>query len=78
MGSLTLTPAFDADTFQYAATTTNATNTVTATGNGTVALRLNGADMPGASATWVKGINTLEVIVSDSVGSVTYTIKVTK
>lgn len=78
MGSLALTPAFDADVFQYAATTTNATNTVTATGDGVVSLRLNGADMAGTSATWVKGTNTIEVIVSDGAGSVTYTVKVTK
>ena len=59
IGALTLTPTFDPDTTEYTATTTNATNTVTATpeDNGATTTILNG-ETPidnGTAATWLMG-----------------------
>lgn len=81
IGSLTLTPAFDADTTTYAATTTNATNTVTATAplGATVTITANGtAVSSGDSVTWNAGENTVAVTVSNGTQSTSYTVTVTK
>ena len=82
IGSLTLTPAFDGAVTEYTATTTNATNTVTATpaDSGAVVAILNGSTPVenGKAATWQTGVNTLTVQVTNGGESKTYTVTVTK
>lgn len=82
LGSLTLSPAFSTNVTEYTATTTNATNTITATAadeDATVAITAN--DTPvvsGQAATWEEGENTVEVVVTNGTASKTYTVTVTK
>ena len=82
IGSLTLTPAFSADTTEYTAETTNATNAITATGaNGTtVTISVNGtAHTSGEAATWTTGANNVVITVSKAgLTSTAYTVVVTK
>lgn len=82
IGSLTLTPAFDADTISYTATTENATNTITATAAEgiTVAIKNGDTDVEsGAAATWEDGENTVTITASaDGMATTTYTVVVTK
>ena len=83
IGSLTLTPAFDADTTSYTATTTSATNTVTATpvatNDAVVTIEFNSHDYEsGDSLTWDTGENTVDVVVTNHGQSKTYTVVVTK
>ncbi len=82
IGSLTLTPAFDATVTSYAVTTENNTNTVTATAkdeDATVSIKANGtAVTSGSAATWITGANTVEVKVTNGDYSKTYTVAVTK
>ena len=85
IGSLTLTPEFDPDVTEYTATTTNASNKVTATAadpTATIEI-LNGETEVenGQSASWSVGDNTLTVKVSDGRGPTvekTYTVTVTR
>lgn len=77
IGNLSLTPVFDKDVTSYTATTSNATNTITATvsQSGTATITVNGSAIEnGGSATWETGENTVTV----TVGSKTYTVTVTK
>lgn len=82
IGSLILEPAFDKDVLEYTTTTTNATNTVTATPtseDATVTI-LNG-ETPvesGSAATWEEGENILSIEVANGEESQTYTVTVTK
>ena len=81
IGSLALSPAFAAGTYEYTATTSNATNVinVTAPAGANVVLIVNGNSLAnGGSATWEDGDNDVLVTVSDSTGSNTYKITVTK
>lgn len=81
IGSLTLNPTFAAGTYEYTATTSNATNVinVTAPAGANVVLIVNGNSLAnGGSATWEDGDNDVLVTVSDSTGSNTYKITVTK
>lgn len=82
IGSLTLTPSFDADVASYTASTTNATNTVTATGaeGVSVAITVNDTEISsGDSATWDAGENTVTIVASGTgMTSTTYTVTVTK
>ena len=82
LGSLTLSPAFDADTTSYTAATTNATNTVTATAadsNATIAITNGSTTVAnGSAATWTDGANTLTIIVTSGTATKTYTVTVTK
>lgn len=82
IGSLTLTPAFDAAVTSYTATTENNTNTVTATAkdeDATVSIKVNDtAITSGSAATWNAGANTVEVNVTNGDYSKTYTVTVTK
>ena len=81
IGSVTLTPAFDPGIRHYTATTSNATNTITATGadSATVVIK-NGSTTvtSGSSATWTAGEN--DVTITATMGGITttYTVKVTK
>jgi hypothetical protein len=82
IGALTLTPAFDSDTASYIATTSNATNMVTATPedeNAEVTI-LNGETEVenGTAATWATGENTLTINVKNGSTEKTYTVAVTK
>lgn len=83
IGSLTLTPAFDAGTTTYTATTSNATNKVDVVAkdsNAAVEIK-HGSDtiQNGSSVTWTPGENILTVTVTagESVTK-TYTVTVTK
>lgn len=82
IGSLTLTPTFDKDTTSYAAATTNATDTITATptaSGATVEIK-NGTTTvaSGSAATWSTGQNTVTVKVTNGTSTKTYTVTVTK
>lgn len=89
LGSLTLDPTFDAETTSYTTTTTNATNTVTATpanAGAKVVITNKGTaggavEIPnGTAATWQAGTNTLAITVTAEDGTATkaYTVTVTK
>lgn len=82
IGSLTLSPTFDEATETYTATTTNASNKVTATAKdskATIEIK-NGetAVNNGEAATWTEGENVLTVKVTNGSASKTYTVTVTK
>jgi hypothetical protein len=83
LGSLSLSPAFDSGTTSYTASTTNATNTVTATAadsGASVVITLNSTiNVPnGSPAAWDEGANTLAVLVTNGAANKTYTVTVTK
>ena len=90
IGGLTLSPAFNADTLTgYTATTTNATNTVTAIpadANATIEITNEGTSeeetpvVNGRAVTWETGSNTLTVKVTAENGTTTqsYVVTVTK
>lgn len=82
IGSLELTPAFGAETTVYAASTTNATDTVTATATdegATVAITVGESSVEsGAAATWQAGENTVTVTVTNGTETKTYVVTVTK
>lgn len=81
VGSLALAPAFASGTLTYTATTTNASDVVTAVpGNSAAAMKLtvNGTEVNnGTAATWKTGSNTLKVVVTAADGTTTKTYKVT-
>lgn len=82
IGSLNLTPAFDEDVTEYEATTSNATNTVTATAKdpaATIVIK-NGNTVVenGSAASWATGANTLTIEVTNGDAKKTYTVTVTK
>lgn len=82
IGALSLTPEFDPDVTKYTASTTNATNTITATPedeDATVTI-LNG-ETPvtnGQAATWTDGANTVTVTVKNGEAEEVYIVTVTK
>ena len=82
VGGLALTPAFSAGTTSYTVSTSNETDTVSATAaNGaTAAIKVNGSShTSGSAATWNTGANTVQVIVSKTgLTTTTYTVTVTK
>ena len=90
IGALTLTPVFAGETTTYAASTTNATNTVTATpsdAGATIEITNKDTDgdttnvvANGSAATWFDGSNTLTVKVTAADGTTTksYVVTVTK
>lgn len=77
-----MTPTFSSSTLNYAVTTENATNTVTATSasqTAQIAITVNGvAHTNGNSATWQTGDNIVLATVSDRHTSQTYKVVVTK
>ena len=80
IGALTLTPSFDPDVTEYAAATSNATNTVTAEPedeDATVTLKLGG-EATANPVTWALGENVLTVEVVNGEAEQTYTVTVTK
>ena len=82
IGSLALTPAFSASVTEYTATTTNATNTVSAAANdqsATVAITVNDEPISsGSAATWETGENEVKIVVTNGSTTKTYTVTVTK
>ena len=80
IGSLTLDPTFDGSVLEYATTTSNASNAVTATaasGDSIVVLVNGNSITNGSSATWAEGDNEVLISVSDNKGSTTYRVTVT-
>lgn len=82
IGSLTLTPTFDADVTEYAVTTSNASNKITATADVgvSIAITVNGDALENEqSATWETGENIVTVVASaEGTTATTYTVTVTK
>jgi len=82
IGNLAFTPVFNKSTHEYAVSTSNATNAITAVakdGEAVVAIKLNGsAHVNSAAATWLTGANTVEVTVTKDGESEVYTVAVTK
>lgn len=82
IGSLTLDPTFDPAVTAYTASTTSATNIITATANdaeATVSIKNGETSVTsGSSATWVAGENTVTVTVTNGSASKVYTVIVTK
>ncbi|GHU57309.1 hypothetical protein AGMMS49975_22640 [Clostridia bacterium] len=81
IGTLTLSPAFNPLVTEYAANTSNATNTVTATAaeGAAIAVSVGGTSITnGAAATWVNGDNIVTITVTNGAATKTYTITVTK
>ncbi len=83
IGSLTLTPEFDSDTLEYAATTSNNSNKVTAVAtdeDATIVIKLGDTVIENESSpTWETGENVLTITVSkEGATSTTYTVIVTK
>ena len=82
IGSLTLSPEFAAATTTYTATTSNATNVITAVpASGSAEIEITVGDKAvtnGTAATWASGANTVKVKVTDGELTKTYTITVTK
>lgn len=80
VGSLTLSPTFDAGTYEYTATSASASATVsvTAPAGATVNITCNGDSVSsGGTATFEDGSNNIVIIVGDSTGSNTYRVTVT-
>ena len=83
IGSLTLTPAFNPETLEYAATTSNNSNKVTAVAtdeDATIVIKLGDTVIENESSpTWETGENVLTITVSkEGATSTTYTVTVTK
>ncbi|MDL2324063.1 cadherin-like beta sandwich domain-containing protein [Ruminococcaceae bacterium OttesenSCG-928-A16] len=82
LGSVSLSPTFSPSVTAYTATTTNATNTITAvpsSGAAVVTITANGSPVSnGSTITWTTGENTVSIGVVDGVANKTYTIIVTK
>lgn len=81
IGTLALEPAFDPAVTEYATTTTNATNSVTATATdegAEVAIQVNGVELTTEFATWDEGDNTVVVTVTNGTDIGVYTVSVTK
>jgi hypothetical protein len=82
IGALDLTPDFDPAGTTYTAATSNGTNTITATPEdpaASVAILVNGADLPnGTAATWAAGSNTVEITVTKDTAATVYTVTVEK
>lgn len=84
IGSLTLTPAFSAGTLSYTASTTNATNTVTAApADAGAEIEITVGDTKienGSAPAWAAGENTvtIKVMAADGTTTKSYTITVTK
>lgn len=77
IGSLELEPEFDSGVTSYTATTTNATNKITATAESgaVILIEVNGVEHEnGEPAEWDDGENTVVVTVGETI----YTVVVTK
>lgn len=77
-----MTPEFDPKVMSYTASTSNATNKITATAakpNTTIAVKVGGAPLAnGGTATWQAGENVVTVDTANGTTKLTYTVTVTK
>lgn len=81
IGALSLTPAFSPDVESYTATTTDASNMVSAvpTVGSAVTVKVGAKKIQnGGRATWEDGSNTLSIVVANGDKAKTYTVTVTK
>lgn len=82
IGTLSLTPEFDPDVTEYTATTTNATNKITATPedeNAAVTIESDDATIADdGTATWAAGDNVVTITVTNGGLEKVYTATVTK
>lgn len=82
VGALTLDPTFDKEVFEYSATTSNASNKVTATPedeDATVVITVGEDEYEsGDTITWETGENEVVIDVTNGDVSETYTVVVTK
>ena len=83
VGTLTLSPAFNSDIYDYTAETSAASNVVTAIAaddDATVEITLGASTTVtnGSPAAWASGENTLTIVVTNDDVTRTYTVKVTK
>lgn len=83
IGSLTLTPTFDPDKYVYSVSTSNASNTITATPSdadgAAVTITVNGAAHEnGAAASWSDGANNVVITVTNGASVLNYVVIVTK
>ena len=82
IGALSLTPAFDPDVTEYTATTTNATNTITATPEDDEAeVSILNGETPvtnGSAATWQGGANTDAITATNGAAEEVYHVIVTQ
>ena len=77
-----MTPVFDAETLEYAASTSNNTNKVTAVAaeeGAEIEIKLGNTVIENESSpTWESGVNILTIKVTNGDVSTTYTVTVTK
>ena len=82
IGTLTLDPEFDSSVVEYTATTSNASNKVTATAtdpNAEIVIMNGETEVTnGTSASWSVGENTLTITVSGGAPDTVYTVTVTR
>lgn len=82
IGSLKLTPSFEPNVTEYTATTTNASNKISATPeneSAIVIIKKDSAEVKnGEACTWSNGKNKLTIEVSNGNASRTYTVNITK
>jgi type IV secretory pathway VirB2 component (pilin) len=82
IGSLILTPAFAAATYEYTAATTNASDVITATAakiTADILITVNGISVEnGEVATWETGSNIVKVVVTFGAAEMTYLFVVTR
>lgn len=82
LGTLTLTPTFDSSVTEYATTTTNQGNKITAVAEDAtaeIAITLNGDPAENESTlSWDEGENEVEIVVTWGSRSKTYSVTVTK
>ncbi len=81
IGSLELTPTFNAQTVEYTATTTNASDVITATATdetATVVIESDDATIgDDGEATWAEGDNVVTITVTGDTDETVYTVTVT-
>ena len=82
LGALTLNPTFDANTTEYTASTTDASNNIKAVAadeDATIAIAIDGETHENDTAyTWSVGENVVTITVTNESNSTTYTVTVTK
>lgn len=81
IGALTLTPTFSPDTLEYTASTTNASNMISAvpTTGSLATIKVNGKKVQnGGSVTWETGENSVSITVTNGNESQSYAVTVTK
>lgn len=81
IGALALTPAFNPDTLEYTASTSNATNSISVvpTTGSLATVKVNGSKVQnGSAATWRTGENVVSITVTNGEKSRAYSVTVTK